>query len=255
MSTSKSNAQTGQGADRRLPGERLSRQAVLRAALAFIDRDGLDRLTMRKIGAELDVQAMALYRYTPSRADLIAGVVELAADELCGDVLLLPGESWQDYLHRLAHGLRRLALAHPALFPLVATRPLAGLRIGVPLPSLRWTESLLAGLISRGFSDEAATHAYRAFSSLVLGRLLLEVSVPAGALDTGPIAGEGLAGYPVLGRLSHQLVCALSGQEFDESLAILMRCLARRDGQPGTARQDTAAAEPDRLASAAVGAR
>jgi len=66
---------------------------------------------MRRLGRELDVQAMALYRYIPSREHLIDWVVDLVLDELYADpeVLLLPTGGWQDYLNRLAYGLRRMA--------------------------------------------------------------------------------------------------------------------------------------------------
>jgi len=84
--------------------QRLDRQAVLGAASALIEREGLAALSMRRLGRELDVQAMALYRYVPGREHLIDWVVDLVVDELYADpeVLLLPTGGWQDYLSRLA---------------------------------------------------------------------------------------------------------------------------------------------------------
>lgn len=94
-----------------------------------------------------------------------------------------PSDGWRDYLRRLAHGVRRLALAHPQVFPLVATRPPSAPWVRPPLRSLRWVESFLETCwLGRGFS--AAVAAYRAFSSFLLGHLLLEVS--ALGVDTGP---------------------------------------------------------------------
>ena len=102
---------------------------------------------MRRLGAELGVEAMALYRYVPSRSDLLDGVVEAVVDELYADpeVHLLPQNSWQEFVIRLAHGVRRMALAHPGAFPLVATRPPAAPWVCPPLRSLRWIESFLEG--------------------------------------------------------------------------------------------------------------
>ncbi len=90
-------------------------------------------------------------------------------------------------LQRLAHGVRRIALAHPQVFPLIASRPPAAPWVRPPLRSLRWMENFLDNLIGCGFDDAAAVAAYRAFSSFLLGHLLLEVS--AQGVDTGPVEG------------------------------------------------------------------
>src|SRR3712207_2628049 len=154
----------------------LDRRRVLAAAIEFIDEHGLDALTMRRMGAHLGVEGMALYRHVTGREDLLDGVVDLVVDELYGDpeVYLAPKHGWQDYLQRLAHGVRRIALAHPAVFPLIATRPPAAPWVRPPLRSLRWLESFLDALTSHGFSDGAAVAAYRAYTSFLLGHLLLE---------------------------------------------------------------------------------
>ncbi len=79
----------------------------------------------------------------------------------------------------MAHCVRRLALAHPKAFPLIASRPVEAPWLRPPLRSLRWVETFLDGLIGEGFSDTAAVGAYRAFTSFLLGHLLLEVSPSA----------------------------------------------------------------------------
>src|SRR5262245_20084550 len=156
----------------------LDRQRILDAAVRFIDQSGLRTLTMQRLGAFLGVEGMALYRYVPGREALLDGVVETVVDELFSDpdVHLEAHAGWVDYLQALAHGLRRIALAHPEVFPLVATRPPAAPWIRPPLRSLRWIESLLEVMTEAGFSDENAAAVYRAFSSFLLGHLLLEVS-------------------------------------------------------------------------------
>ncbi|CCG03321.1 TetR/AcrR family transcriptional regulator C-terminal domain-containing protein [Blastococcus saxobsidens] len=210
----------------------LDRRRILGAAIEFIDGNGLNALTMRRLGAHLGVEAMALYRYVPGREQLLDGVVEAVIDELYGDpdVHLSASHGWQDYLQRLAHGLRRIALAHPEVFPLVATRPPAAPWVRPPLRSLRWVESFLDAMIDSGFTEEAAVSAYRAYSSFLLGHLLLEVSQkgvkigpedhPDGVHDSAEATD--LGDYPTVVRLEALLSLDESAAEFEEALENLL---------------------------------
>ncbi|MEJ7757434.1 MAG: TetR family transcriptional regulator [Nocardioidaceae bacterium] len=103
----------------------LDTERIVAAAIEFIDEFDLRDLTMRRLGSALGVEAMALYRYVPSRDDLLDLVVASIIDEMNHDpeVLAAPQNGWQDFLQRLAHGVRKIALAHPMAFPLVASRP------------------------------------------------------------------------------------------------------------------------------------
>jgi AcrR family transcriptional regulator len=222
----------------------LDQRRILDAAVRFIDENGLRMLTMQRLGAHLGVEGMALYRYVPGREALLDGVVETVVDELFNDpdVHLEAHAGWVDYLQRLAHGLRRIALAHPEVFPLVATRPAAAPWIRPPLRSLRWIESLLEVMTGSGFSDEDAAAVYRAFSSFLLGSLLLEVS--ALGVETGPVEEpdvaprEDLAAYPILRRLEPHLSVDVAAQDFEEALEALLDRIAlllprrRRPGRP-----------------------
>jgi AcrR family transcriptional regulator len=210
----------------------LDRRRVLGAAIEFIDRQGLQALTMRRLGAHLGVEAMALYRYVPGRENLLDGVVEAVIDELYGDpdVHLAASHGWQDYLQRLAHGVRRIALAHPEVFPLVATRPPAAPWVRPPLRSLRWVESFLDALIDSGFTEASAVAAYRSYSSFLLGHLLLEVSQkgvkigpedqPEGVPEAA--ASTDLSEYPTVVRLEELLSLDESAAEFEEALENLL---------------------------------
>lgn len=206
----------------------LDQRRILGAAVQFIDENGLRALTMQRLGAYLGVEGMALYRYVPGREALLDGVVETVVDELFGDpdVHLEAHAGWVDYLQRLAHGLRRIALAHPEVFPLVATRPPAAPWVRPPLRSLRWIESLLEVMTHAGFSDENAAAVYRAFSSFLLGYLLLEVS--ARGVETGPVEEpdmspiEDLSSYPILQRLEEHLSIDVAAQDFEEALEALL---------------------------------
>lgn len=213
----------------------LSRDRIVTAAVEFIDDEGLPGLTMRRLGQRLGVEAMSLYRYVPGREDLLDAVVEhiiarMQADE---DVHSTPENGWQDFLMRLAHGVRRVALAHPKVFPLVASRPAEAPWLRPPLRSLEWVETFLDGLEDEGFSDIAAVAAYRAFTSFLLGHLLLEVAV-LGA-DVGPLdvieeetepGRDELEAYPAVKRLRPMLSEDHSAVEFEEALEELLNRMA-----------------------------
>ena len=210
----------------------LDESRIVAAAVRFIDERGLRDLTMRRLGAYLGVEGMALYRYVPGREALLDAVVDSVVDELYRDpnVLLEAPAGWVDYLQRLAHGLRRVALAHPEVFPLVATRPPAAPWVRPPLRSLRGIESLLRVMTTAGFSDEDAATVYRAFSSFLLGHLLLEVS--AMGVETGPVEEpdvtpvHDLSGFPILLRLEPHLSHDHSAGDFEEALEALLDRIA-----------------------------
>ncbi len=186
---------------------------------------------MRRLGTHLGVEAMAFYHYFSSREDVLDGVVEVVVDKLYEDPEVhMSSPDWQEYLYRLAHGVRRIALDHPEVFPLVATRPPAAPWVRPPLRSLRWIESFLDNMLRNGFSDRAAVAGYQAFSSFLLGHLLLEVSaqgadlgpVPENEPDPQDVDPADLDGYPTLKRLTPQLTEDRSAQEFDEALEALL---------------------------------
>ena len=133
----------------RLP---LDRDRIVAAAISFIDEFGLPGLTMRRLGGILGVEAMSLYRYVPGRESLLDAVVEAIVEEMRVDeeVLDEPRDGWQDFLQRLAHGVRRIALSHPRVFPLVASRPAEAPWLRPPLRSLTWVETFLQGLHQGG---------------------------------------------------------------------------------------------------------
>jgi AcrR family transcriptional regulator len=211
--------------------EPLSRTRVVAAAVDFIDRRGLALLTMRRLGEELGVEAMALYRYVPGREDLLDAVVESIVGEMSEDdeVLDSPRDGWQDFLQRLAHGVRRVALRHPKVFPLVASRPPEAPWLRPPLRSLDWVEAFLSGLKADGFLDDSAVAAYRAFTSFLLGHLLLEVAThgadvgPLDVLDDGePPDADALVEYPHVARLRKELSVDHAATEFEEALEDLL---------------------------------
>jgi AcrR family transcriptional regulator len=207
----------------------LGREQILREAVHLIDTEGRDRLTMRRLGGELGVEAMALYRYIPGREQLLDGVVEYVMNELYHKTMTeeLPG-SWQEYLQRMAHGVRSICVAHPRVFPLVATRPPAAPWLRPPLRSLRWVESFLASLQRFGFTDDKCVGIYRSFSTFLLGHLLLEsATVDQGAdvelaEDIEFFETNDLSQYPRLMALESKLRQDGYEEEFEDALEDLL---------------------------------
>lgn len=212
----------------------LDRGRIVAAALEHIEESGLATLTMRRLGTRLGVEAMSLYRYVPGKEDLLDAVVEVLIHDMHADpeVLPEPRDGWQDFLQRLAHGVRRVALAHPKSFPLVASRPPEAPWLRPPLRSLDWVETFLSGLCDEGFSDAAAVASYRAFTGFLLGHLLLEVSTmgadigPLDVLDDDESDDERLKDFPTVARLRRGLGEDHAAVEFEVALEELLDRIA-----------------------------
>ena len=220
--------------DRRPP---LSRERIVREAIEMIDRDGLGTVTMRALGARMDVVPMALYRHVNGREDLLEGVVDTLVDE----VQVEPGgplgadDGWQALLQWLAHSVRRIAIDHPAIFPLIATRHPAAPWLRPPLRSLRVVEEFLHGLTDRGFTDEQAVWTYRVFTSFLLGHLMLEAAVQGAStapleepLDQGeaqvppPSDTVEVSDFPTIARTAVLMAQGHTDDEFEEALEAVL---------------------------------
>ncbi|MFI1657253.1 TetR/AcrR family transcriptional regulator [Streptomyces sp. NPDC020472] len=174
----------GHPTERRRGRRRLSRERVLAAALDVVDHEGLSALSMRRVAAELDVEAMALYRYAPSKDALLDGLVEQLYTELAEDLAreepapLGPAAElpeWRAELLRGACALYRIALAHPHVVPLLATRLLAVPLARRPLAVLQAHEQVLALLDRAGLDEQGVVTAYRAVTGWVLGYIFSDL--------------------------------------------------------------------------------
>jgi TetR/AcrR family transcriptional regulator, tetracycline repressor protein len=224
-------------ADNAYAGKGLDRDLIVQAALDSIDRNGSQGLTMRGLAQDLGVEAMSLYRYVSGREDLLEAVVAVLLEGLSDSDDQL-GKTWQGYLQGLAHAVRRIAVDHPAAFPLVATRHPAAPWLRPPLRSLELVEDFLSTLSDFGFSDQQVVTTYQAFSGFLLGNLLLEAAV-RGA-ETSPVEeplDEGnatipsedgrvdLSRSPTVARFRHLLSQDRSVEEFEISLETLLNRL------------------------------
>ncbi len=105
----------------------LSRDRIADAAVALIDTQGLDALSMRKLGAELGVEAMSLYNHVSGKGDLL----DLVSERLHAEILDQIGEPdhgrhWRDEARCIADAFRAVALRHPGAFLLSLERPVNG---------------------------------------------------------------------------------------------------------------------------------
>lgn len=217
----------------------LSRDVIVREALAAIDESGTNALSMRKLGQRLGVEAMSLYTYVSGREDLLEAVVAHLLHDVVDGLDADLTHTWQGYLQTLAHQVRIIAVEHPEAFPLVATRHPATPWLRPPLRSVSIVQDLLANLSANGFNDAKMVGAYRSFSSFLLGQLLLE-SATRGA-ETGPIEeplNEGNADIPngdidvdldeeapIVNRLRPMLSEDRSTEEFEIGLETLLNRL------------------------------
>jgi len=211
----------------------LTRTRILEAAIAYIDTHGPASLTMRRLGSHLGVEAMALYRHVAGKDQLLAAVVDGLIDELLDDPRIIAGaDSWEEYLRTVAHAMRGLETDHPRAFPLIATRPPEAPWLRPPLRSIRWVEHFLSSLLSHGFSPRQAVRAYKAFTSFLLGALLLEAAsrggeIPPVANDSkgASAATEDPTHHPTVMELSDLLSADHADCEFSEGLDSLIERL------------------------------
>ena len=223
--------------DRRPNRPRLTRREVLATALRLIDEEGVDALTMRRLGRALDRDPMRLYRFAASKDALLDGVVELVLEEL--EVpSSAPPQTWSDVLRATAHRYRQIAVRHPHVVPLLVTRPLAtplGLR---PLGTLRPLEALLELLVAAGFAPHGALHAYRLYMGFLQGHVLTELQERVHDPDeTDALLRLGLyrlppREFPRLRSLATALTEFDGAKELDEGLDIVLGGL-RRQLEPG----------------------
>ncbi|MEU9169730.1 TetR/AcrR family transcriptional regulator [Streptomyces sp. NPDC048420] len=152
---------------------------MLAAALDLVDREGLSTLSMRRLGAELGVEAMALYRYAASKDDLLDGLVEALylelEERLSADPEAATEGAWRSELHRIARAMYEVCLAHPQAVPLLATRMLAVPLARRPLAVLRDHERVLALLRQAGLDEARASAVFRAFTAWLLGYVSVEL--------------------------------------------------------------------------------
>src|SRR5437762_490532 len=137
----------------------LSRDRVLRAAVALADNVGIEALSMRKLAEKLDVVPMALYKHVANKEELLDGMV----DVVFGEVEFYAGDGWRPAMRERATKMRQALVRHPWAVGRMET--------GMPGPAnLRHHNATMGCLrVEAGFSFRAAVHAYSVMDSYIYG--------------------------------------------------------------------------------------
>ncbi|MEV8636679.1 TetR/AcrR family transcriptional regulator C-terminal domain-containing protein [Streptosporangium sp. NPDC051023] len=158
--------------------EPLSRERVLAAAVVLADAEGIKALTMRRLAADLDVEAMSLYYHLPGKEALLDGVVETVVAEIHDAVGRLdttkPDGDWRTRLRQRFLAAREVMLRHPWASGLL------GSRRTIPAGLFAYYDGIVGTLVGAGFSYHLAHRALHAFGSLPLG-FVQEIFSPASA--------------------------------------------------------------------------
>src|SRR5262245_2425765 len=177
----------------------LSRTRVAAAALDLIEREGLARLTMRRLGSELGVEGMALYTHVRNKEDLLNAVADLVLEDL--DVSFDPARSWQERLRHAARSWAELQERYPRAFPLIFRSGLQTNRVRV------LTEEMLDALRTAGFDARGAAEAYQAFVVLLDSALIGRSSWTDAELQAAwrrGAAGVDASAYPRFAEVAPQ---------------------------------------------------
>jgi AcrR family transcriptional regulator len=171
------------------PRDRLTRDRILRAAIANADGGGLETLTMRKLADELGVAPMALYRHVENKDDLIDGIVDIVFGEID---LPSVGQKWKTAMRRRAISLRDVLLRHRWAIGLMESRVNPG------PANLRHHDAVIGSLRAGGFDMAAVAHAYSLLDSYIYGFALTKMNLPFDRGDNvAEIAQTMLDPFPV----------------------------------------------------------
>lgn len=204
------------------PRAPLSKERVLAAALAIVDRDGLEGLSMRKVARALGAGAMSLYHHVADKDALLDELVDLVFAEIA---LPPAGAPWRAALAARMRSARDVLRRRPWAIALMESRTRPG------PANLRQREAMLAVLRSAGFSIVAATHAQWVLDSYLYGHALQLATLPFEGAEGLATAAEEVflpqldaSAYPFLTETAHAL--AASGYdpdaEFDVGLDVVL---------------------------------
>jgi TetR/AcrR family tetracycline transcriptional repressor len=192
---------------RRRGQEPLSEERIFREALRLVDEAGLESLSMRKLGAELGVDPMAVYHHVPNKEALLHGVVKLVFTEMAVPATEGP---WEGRVRDWAHAYRAVARAHPNLVLRIVTDPGA-----VAVAAVHANETLYRALEESGLAATDVVRAADVIVDFVNGSVLGEV--------TGEVYADAAAAFQA----------ALDAQP-PEAVAAQRRLLATSDSDSGS---------------------
>jgi len=169
------------------PREPLSTERVLRAALTLADAGGTGALTMRRLGQELGVEAMSLYKHVANKDAILDGIIDFVVGEIA---LPSPDDGWKMAMRRRGISAHEVLLRHPWACSLLMSRTNVGPAM------LRYVDSTLGSLREAGFSIELADYAWNAMDSHIYGFTLQELNFPFEPQQFPDVAGTYLPQLP-----------------------------------------------------------
>jgi AcrR family transcriptional regulator len=209
------------------PRAPLSRARVLAAAIALADAHGLETLTMRRLGTELGVEAMSLYRYVANKDDLLDGVI----DSVFAEIELPPSDTdWRTAMYQRAVSVRTVLSQHRWATGLMESRSRPG------PANLRHHDAVLAALRTAGFSVAMAAHAYSLLDSYIYGFAMQEPSLPFQTAEETQQAVQAIMAQFASGAYPHLTEIAVEhvlqpgydyGDEFEFGLDLILDGLER----------------------------
>ena len=206
----------------------LSRELVLETAVKLADRGGLESLSMRKLGQELGVEAMALYYHFANKDEVIDGMVDLVFSEID---LPVGGADWKTAMRRRAFSLRDVLLRHRWALGLMESRRKPG------PANLRHHDAVIGSLLSAGLDMPTIAHAYSLLDSYIYGFALFAMNLPFDPSEEVAELGQiTLGAFPV--DAYPNLVAYVSamrpgynyGDEFDYGLDLILDGLQKAVG-------------------------
>ena len=146
----------------------LSRERVLRAAIALADERGVAELTMRKLAGELGVEAMSLYNHVANKGDLLDGMIDIVFGEIEAPAA---GGDWKAEMRKRAVSTREALRRHPW-----AVGEMEG-RTGHGPSNLKVHDAVLGCLRAAGFSIEMTVHAMSVQDAYIYGFALQQTDM------------------------------------------------------------------------------
>lgn len=165
------STQSNAGSRRRTP---LTRERVLQTAVRRADASGIESLSMRKLGQELGVEAMALYHHFANKEDLVNGMVDLVFGEI---ELPASAGNWRTAMRQRAIAVRDALLRHRWAIGLMESRRRPG------IANLRHHDAVIGSLRAGGFDIAMAAHAYSLLDSYIYGFALTKMNLPFESSD------------------------------------------------------------------------
>jgi AcrR family transcriptional regulator len=147
----------------------LTRDRVLGAAIAIADENGIESLTMRNLGVQLDVKPMSLYYHVANKEEILDGIVDTVFDEISVSCI---STEWRSAMRGRAISVRRVLGDHPWATSLMQSRVNPGPAV------LRHHDSVIGCLRRAGFSIAMAAHSFSVMDAYIYGFALQEKTLP-----------------------------------------------------------------------------